>query len=144
MNTETKTSPLMRSVKMYGVTALIAATAFIGIGGVFHETTPQPVEQTRIQESANLPGGEAMVKDTNFIEVHSGYNETCAAEIWILPAEYKTVGEFLMSHRDAKPDMKRVVTPRERDRCAANANLGPHEFSTYYSKSSIEIQEPEA
>lgn len=145
MNTETKTSPLMRSVKMYGSTLLIAAAAVIGAGGVIHETTPQPVEQTGIQESANLPGGQAMVKDANFITVHSGYGETCATELWIVPSEYKTVSDFLTSHRDAKPDKKRIVSPNERGTCAANANLTTYEMSTYYSSvSTIEIQEPEA
>lgn len=146
MNTETETiaNPLMRSVKMYGGAALIAAAAIIGVGVLIHETTPNPVEQTGIQKSANLPGGEAPIKDVNFIRAHSGYNETCAAEIWVVPANFKSVSDFLTSNRDAQPDLKRIVAPSERSTCAANANLGPYELSTYYSKSTIEIQEPEA
>lgn len=146
MNTlGTKTNPIMRSVKIYGSAFLIAGALVAGTGAAIHETTPHPVESTRIQQSANLPGGQAMAKDANFINVHSGYGETCAAELWMVPSQYKTVSDFLSDHPHAQPDMKRLVTARERGTCAANANLGPHEMSTYYSSvSTIETQEPEA
>ena len=140
----TKANPLIRSAKMYGSTLLIAAAAIVGTGVAIHDSTPHPVEPTRIQESANLPGGQAMVKDANFIRTHSGYNETCTDETWIVPAQYETVADFLSEHPNAKPDRARIVTPSERGACSANANLGPYELSTYYQKTTAQTQEPEA
>lgn len=140
----TKTTPLMRRVKIYGGAFLIAAALVAGAGAAIHETTPHSPEPVGIQESPNLPGGQAPVKDVNFIRTHSGYGETCTVETWIVPAEYKTVSDFLSDHPNAKPDKPRIVTPRERGDCSANANLDPYELSTYYQKPYIQTQEPEA